>query len=74
MPLLTPKSGETVWNISILISFIRCLPLNYQLLQDEIKTKEGSYHIIYDLTVGHVFYPYLKNQSKLLLSIHQKFQ
>lgn len=67
MPLLTPKSGETVWNISILISFIRCLPLNYRLLQDEIKTKEGNYHIIYDPTMGHVFYVYLKEPIQVVV-------
>lgn len=66
MALLQPKLYDPTWNVSTLLSFLRCLPLNYDLIEKEIMQKSESYYIIYDQSCGPVFNIYLKEPIQIV--------
>ena len=60
MALLQHQLYDATWNISNLITFLRCIPYNYDMDDKEIKQKTESYYIIFDPKYGPVFNIYLK--------------
>lgn len=53
---LQPEYGRINWSISELLMFLRCLPIDYIIYDNEIRSKDGNYYIVYDVHLGGIFY------------------